>query len=351
MADIFISYKKEDAGRVVRIVEGLRAEGFTVWWDHGIAPGNQWDQTIQHELSQARVVVAIWSEESINAPWVKEEAGVGKSRGALVPARIDNVNPPLGFGLIQFADLIDWDGDIEDAHWDFFIESIRAVMSGEAVSGLERPAARRRRRFWPVAALLALGVLGAGGLLAWNALSGVDAVSYERTGADGATTTTTLSRSAPPSAAETEMFEAAQSSALKSDYQDYLRSFPQGAYARRVREEILPLCEPEQRPIWVEQRTGQQVAASSAESAITGASDLFPSEEEACAVAHENFVKRVEDLCNTFGRTPNARNSQLNYTLDDCDCDSVQGGWFCNTLSTYNCTWETQSVEVVEVCG
>ena len=27
MADIFISYKKEDAGRVVRIVEGLRKEG------------------------------------------------------------------------------------------------------------------------------------------------------------------------------------------------------------------------------------------------------------------------------------------------------------------------------------
>ncbi|MEM6625797.1 MAG: TIR domain-containing protein, partial [Pseudomonadota bacterium] len=47
MADIFVSYKKEDAGRVVRIVEGLRAEGLSVWWDHGIAPGSQWDQTIQ----------------------------------------------------------------------------------------------------------------------------------------------------------------------------------------------------------------------------------------------------------------------------------------------------------------
>jgi len=34
MADIFISYKKEDAGRVIRMVEALRAEGFDVWWDH-----------------------------------------------------------------------------------------------------------------------------------------------------------------------------------------------------------------------------------------------------------------------------------------------------------------------------
>ena len=39
MADIFISYKKEDAGRVIRMVEALRAEGFDVWWDHGIKAG------------------------------------------------------------------------------------------------------------------------------------------------------------------------------------------------------------------------------------------------------------------------------------------------------------------------
>jgi serine/threonine-protein kinase len=29
----------------------------------------------------------------------------------LVPAQIDPVEPPLGFGLIQAADLTDWSGD------------------------------------------------------------------------------------------------------------------------------------------------------------------------------------------------------------------------------------------------
>ena len=352
MADIFISYKKEDAGRVVRIVEGLRAEGFTVWWDHGIAPGNQWDQAIQRELDASKVVVAVWSDQSISAPWVKEEAGVGKSRGALVPVRIDDVNPPLGFGLIQFADLIDWDGDIEDPHWDFFIESIRAVMDGKPIPGLEKPARKRKMSFVPVAAMLALAVLGTGGILAWNILGSVDSISYDRANSDGTVTTSTISRStvpSQPSEGEEALFRKAHESRLKTDYQDVIRNFPQGYYARQIREEIFPLCKNEQRPAWIEQRTGQQIAASSAET-IVGDSELFATQEAACDRAHENFISRVEDLCSTFAATPTTRNDQLNYTLDECDCREVPGGWFCNTLSAYNCTWEAESVEFIEVC-
>ena len=111
MADIFISYKKEDAGRVIRMVEALRAEGFDVWWDHGIKAGSEWDRSIHKELYAAKVVIAIWSNASVAAPWVKEEATVGKNRGVLVPARIDDVDPPLGFMMIQAADLVDWHGD------------------------------------------------------------------------------------------------------------------------------------------------------------------------------------------------------------------------------------------------
>src|SRR5688572_6177149 len=97
MADIFISYKKEDAGRVIRLVEALRAEGFSVWWDHGIQAGSEWDKSIREELYGAKIVIAIWSNASVNAPWVKEEATVGKTRGVLLPVKIDEVDPPLGF--------------------------------------------------------------------------------------------------------------------------------------------------------------------------------------------------------------------------------------------------------------
>ncbi len=132
MADIFISYKKEDAGRVIRMVEALRAEGFDVWWDHGIQAGSEWDRSIHKELYAAKVVIAIWSKASVAAPWVKEEATVGKNRGVLLPARIDEVDPPLGFMMIQAADLIDWRGDRKDPRWAFFLEAVRSIMRGGA---------------------------------------------------------------------------------------------------------------------------------------------------------------------------------------------------------------------------
>ncbi|MCI4643836.1 MAG: toll/interleukin-1 receptor domain-containing protein [Hyphomonadaceae bacterium] len=354
MADIFISYKKEDAGRVVRIVEGLRAEGFTVWWDHGIAPGNQWDQTIQRELDASKVVVAVWSEDSVSAPWVKEEAGVGKSRGALVPVRIDDVNPPLGFGLIQFADLIDWDGDIEDGHWDFFIESIRAVMDGKPIAGLEKPARKRRMSFVPIVAVLGLAVLGVGGILAWNMLSSVDSVSYDRANSDGTVTTSTISRSTAPSEpgeAEEAMFLKAQGSALKTDYQDVLRSFPQGYYARRIREEIFPLCRNEQREIWARQQTGQMLRGVTTLENAAGEAITYASADEACASAKSNVEYDANRYCNGFTASADARNPEVAMTWVDCVCEEAGGSWWCLVDPTYSCVWEYKSFEFVEVCG
>src|SRR5258705_8324592 len=140
MADIFISYKKEDAGRVIRMVEALRAEGFDVWWDHGIKAGSEWDRSIHKELYSAKVVIAIWSDASVAAPWVKEEAMVGKNRGVLVPARIDAVDPPLGFMMIQAADLVDWHGDRADPRWAHFLDAVRGILTGGSGLGTAAPA-------------------------------------------------------------------------------------------------------------------------------------------------------------------------------------------------------------------
>jgi hypothetical protein len=78
-----------------------------VWWGRTIPPGKTFDQVIQEAIESARCVVVLWSKGSIISDWVKEEANIGKQRKILVPAKIDSVEPPLGFGLIQAADLTD----------------------------------------------------------------------------------------------------------------------------------------------------------------------------------------------------------------------------------------------------
>ena len=145
MSSIFISYKKADKDRVTRIVEGLRAEGLDPWWDQDIGAGHSWDETIKARMEGARCIVAVWSSLSVTAPWVKEEAGHGKARGILVPVRIDDIDPPLGFGLIQAGDLRYWRGERDDKNWRAFVENVRKVLRGERIAQLMSPQFGRGR--------------------------------------------------------------------------------------------------------------------------------------------------------------------------------------------------------------
>lgn len=117
MADIFISYAREDGERAKRLAEALEQHGWSVWWDPDIHPGETWDQVIERELDAARCVTVLWSKRSILKDWVRVEATEGLDRRILVPALIEDVRPPLRFRHVQAASLIDWNG--EDGHRGF----------------------------------------------------------------------------------------------------------------------------------------------------------------------------------------------------------------------------------------
>ena len=113
MTDIFISYAREDKPGAETLAKVLEEEGWTVWWDKTIPPGKTFDEVIEEAITAAKCVVVLWSEISIKSDWVKEEANIGKERKILVPVKIAPVDPPIGFGRIQAADLINWEGEKE----------------------------------------------------------------------------------------------------------------------------------------------------------------------------------------------------------------------------------------------
>ena len=346
MADIFISYKKEDAGRVIRIVEALRAEGFTVWWDHGITPGAQWDQTIQYELNAAKVVIAVWSEQSVAAPWVKEEAGVGKSRGILLPIRIDNVEPPLGFSLIQMGDLVGWDGDRKDQHWVLVLGAIRAILSGKRPEGLE--AAPRRKRgagMWMLAAA-ALLALGAGATAVFYLSRPVETASSARTDASGGPASSVVGagpgQAAAPSAQEQQAWAIAQQQRSRQAYQTYLVSFPNGQHAQQARDALL-LCRSELTETWRAQRTGQVIRGVN--------SELAPSEALACAAAREAARATGERTCRAISSNEGYRNGRASFVESPCECRQTPGGYFCTADPGYTCDFEQRIQAPTEVCG
>jgi hypothetical protein len=110
MSDIFISYASEDRAKAQTLAQFLQNEGWETFWDRTIPLGLTWDQFIGKELTEARCVVVLWSQTSINSEFVREEAEEGKTRGILIPIRVEEVPLPFGFRRIQTGDIWNWHG-------------------------------------------------------------------------------------------------------------------------------------------------------------------------------------------------------------------------------------------------
>jgi adenylate cyclase len=115
MADIFVSYSRTDKARVAPLVSALEAQGWSLWWDPEITPGDEFDALIGAELESARAVVVVWSPASVDSRWVKGEARDAADRGVLVPVRFENARLPIDVRAIHTIDLDDWSGKRDSA--------------------------------------------------------------------------------------------------------------------------------------------------------------------------------------------------------------------------------------------
>jgi len=166
MADIFISYAREDRRRAGALVDVLTRHGWSVWWDKDLRHGQDFGESIQEQLNAARCVVVLWSASSLRSAHVLEEAEEGRANGRLVPALIEAVQLPLGFRRLQAADLTDWTGAAEHEEFTQFERSIAALLGDAPRAAVERPMPRPEtgnRRMAAIAAAAALIIAIAGG--------------------------------------------------------------------------------------------------------------------------------------------------------------------------------------------
>ncbi|MEL7487474.1 MAG: SUMF1/EgtB/PvdO family nonheme iron enzyme, partial [Pseudomonadota bacterium] len=138
MADVFISYNRQDQHRARGVADGLEAEGLTVWWDSNLRAGQSYDEVTEKNLREAGAVVVLWSSQSANSKWVRAEATIGERVSTLVPAMIEDCERPLRFELVQTADLINWHGDRSDPNWQAFITDIKSA-AGHAAPAAAGP--------------------------------------------------------------------------------------------------------------------------------------------------------------------------------------------------------------------
>lgn len=122
--DIFISYSREDRAAARHFAECFAHEGFSVWWDAALQPGETFDEVIEKELKAAKAVVVLWSPRSVISRWVRAEATIADRRHTLAPAIIETCDRPIIFEMTHAADLADWTGDTSDPRWQDFVKNL-----------------------------------------------------------------------------------------------------------------------------------------------------------------------------------------------------------------------------------
>lgn len=185
MADVFISYKREDRRAAERLSIVLEQLGFNVWWDFDLICGDQFRRAIEKIIDECAATVVLWSVLARESTFVVDEATYAREQGKLCPARIDECRLPLGFGGDHVVDLRDWDGEI--GH-----EGLQALLRA-----LELKTGKKAR-------------LGA------PARDAEDEARY----------------------AEMEAFKAAQAAQNVSALRSFLRDYPEGAFSKFVRGQL-----------------------------------------------------------------------------------------------------------------
>ncbi|HXZ68124.1 MAG TPA: TIR domain-containing protein, partial [Alphaproteobacteria bacterium] len=146
MADIFVSYARGEKARVAPLVAALEAQGWSVWWDPAITPGQEFDPLIRREIEAAQAVIVVWTPLSVESRWVRGEAQLGAERGILVPVRFDKARLPIDALALHTTDLDDWKGDERSAP---FQELLRALGAWLKTAPRAAPAAKPRIAILP----------------------------------------------------------------------------------------------------------------------------------------------------------------------------------------------------------
>lgn len=130
--DVFLSYASADRELAHRLADALRGLGFSVWWDRDIPAGRSFHRLIEEALDEARAVIVLWTENSLQSAWVRDEAQAALDRDVLVPLAHGGAKPPLGFRGIQTIAVTSIDLKlVSDAGQDV-LQALRRLTPGSA---------------------------------------------------------------------------------------------------------------------------------------------------------------------------------------------------------------------------
>ena len=162
MAKLFLSYSRKDEAKSRRFTDWLEREGHDVWRDEeDIGGGASFSLEIERALKSSEAVLVLWSVDSVQSAWVRDEAGYGRDAGKLIPFSLDGTEPPLGFRQFQSISLVRWKGHREPQNADRIRQAVARVTDLRPGEPSPRPTASRHSLPKPLSKPLLVGAAAA----------------------------------------------------------------------------------------------------------------------------------------------------------------------------------------------
>ncbi|MGB1311070.1 MAG: toll/interleukin-1 receptor domain-containing protein [Leucothrix sp.] len=125
MADLYITYSMRERYWVSKLAMALASEGYSVWWDHAVVPGDNIRTDSQHALTETKCTLAVWSETAVDDHWVLLDAKQAKQQDTLISVLTRNGSVPAEYAAFDQADLSAW--DLDDKQEVDFAHLLKAI--------------------------------------------------------------------------------------------------------------------------------------------------------------------------------------------------------------------------------
>lgn len=108
MADVFISYSRDDRAIAHELAFRLQAAGYSVFWDTNLLAGDDYRLVLSREMDAARAVIVIWTRGSVNSRLLRSEAQRAGYADKLLAVKARDLpldELPVGLGTLHTPDL------------------------------------------------------------------------------------------------------------------------------------------------------------------------------------------------------------------------------------------------------
>jgi TolB-like protein/Flp pilus assembly protein TadD len=130
-AEVFVSYSRDDADRVLELAAKLRAAGVSLWIDQGgIDAASLWSEQIVNALESAKVLLLMVTESAVHSHNVaKEVVLVSERKGHILPVHLEPtlIPPALKYQLAGIQHVEYFKGGDCDASLKAIVRSLERI--------------------------------------------------------------------------------------------------------------------------------------------------------------------------------------------------------------------------------